>query len=697
MSRETKCRRVSRSLAGILSLAVCCTCVLSGCRQGGPETDSAVSSPNTVSGQDTELRIPPFSKHNYALKNNDYTVQIRLQNSSEWQSITPYLVKNCFGEGQNLTANDPVRECPMISFEMGTTPVEIRIRKNGGAITAAEVHPLAFSHPISVADGEAFVTITEPKMLTVELNGDRYEKVYIFANSPEKDAPSESTDTVRVFKAGLTNLPKVGTNVWKGGLSDIRLYDRALTEAEVRQLAREEEIAGATAVWGMDRPVSEMNGATAVGEPEFREDYYGRRAVVYNGFEDAVQTAASVDTEENFSVSSWVFLDPDGEGAKRTILFGLLFVRSDGTVGSDIGDWQFPYVSENRLTSGEWHHVTLTKEGRRVTVYIDGASGGSEQRPFAEGKMPVILGSGQILNGAYLRDHQTFYLQPGAVVRGTLYAYGVKNAAIRGLGMIDVTPGSGSYYINGIVCAFSDGITVEGVTVNNPSSFSLSLGQSKNIWVSHFKCFSSYGASDGINTKACENVRVEKSFVCSNDDALSVYATSVDYLGSTRNYTAYNNILTSGIHMAIHGQEFGSDEVSNIRIEQLYILNNATRCANSFYQGMLSVNAGNGVTARDIRFDTIYIEELQGNQLLNVRVFMNPNYNKEPGRLVENVTYANIFYTGSEKAVNPAVISGSSADRAVRNLTLENILINGNPMTDLWLEVGPYVENLVIR
>ena len=84
-----------------------------------------------------------------------------------------------------------------------------------------------------------------------------------------------------------------------------------------------------------------------------------------------------------------------------------------------------------------------------------------------------------------------------------------------------------------------------------------------------------------------------------------------------------------------------------------------------FYQGMLSVNAGNGVTARDIRFDTVYIEDLQYKQLFNVRVFMNPNYNKEPGRLVENVTYVNIFYTGSESGVNPAVISGSSSERVV--------------------------------
>ena len=651
---------------------------------------------NAASKVEAVLKIPPFSEENASLKNNDYTIQVRLQNG-EWQPITPYLVKNCFGENQNLTVSDPVRECPMISFEMGNVPVEVRIKWKKGPITNAEVHPLAFSHPVSVVDGEAFLTITEPKELTVEINQDRYEKVYIFANPLETGAPTESTDTVRVFKNGLTKLPKVGTNVWKGGLSDIRIYDRALSETEVKTLVSGSDVSGVAHAWKLDKPVYQTSGITAVGEPKFQEDYYGRKATVFNGFEDAIQTGAIVNMSKDFTISSWVYLDPSGEGAKRVILFGLLFVRSDGTIGSDIGDWQFPYVSKNKLTSGAWHQVTLTKQGDLVTAYIDGVSGGTEERTAAEGDLYVTLGSSHILNGAYLRDNQTFYLEPGAVVRGTLYAYGVKNVAIKGLGIIDVTPSTDSYYTNGILCAFSDGVTIDGVTVNNPSSFNLSLGQSKNVKVNNFKCFSSYGASDGINTKACENVRIENSFISSNDDALSVYATSVDYLGSTKNYKAYNNILTSGVHMAIHGQEFGNDEVSDITIKKLYILNNATRCASTFYQGMLSVNAGNGVTARDIRFDTVHIEDLQNNQLFNVRVFMNPNYNKEPGRLVEDVTYANIFYTGLESGINPAVISGNSTERVVRNLTFENVLINGNSITDNWFEVGPYVENMVIK
>lgn len=699
MSKHMK-KTISFKLAkcGVV-LLLCVLLLLTGCQDGGGTSTTTSSTNNSSDSGETvngDLRIPNFSKHYYDLKNNDYTIQIRLQNK-EWQSITPYMVKNCFAESQNLTASDPVRVCPMITFEMGSTPVEIRIKWKKGEITNAEVHPTAFSHPVSVENGEAVLTLTEPKKLTVEINKDRYEKVYIFANPLEENAPTESTDTVRVFKAGLTNLPKVGTKVWKGGLSDVRVYDRTLSEAEVKQLANGENVAGARASWKLDTAVSSMSGVTSVGDPTLQTDYNGRPAMVFNGFEDAIQTSASVDMSEDFSVSAWVYLDPSGEGAKREILYGLLFVRSDGTIGCDIGDWQFPYVSENKLTSGKWHHVTMTKVQSRVTIYIDGVSGGTEKRPLGEGDLPIIIGSSHILNGTYLRDGQTFYLEPGAVVRGTLFAYGVKNVAIKGLGMVDVSPSNNMYYVNGILCAFSDGVTVEGVTVNNPSSFNLALGQSKNIKVNNFKCFSSYGASDGINTKACENVRVENSFICSNDDALSVYATSVDYLGSTKDYKAYNNILTSGIHMAIHGQEYGNDEVSDVTIEKLYILNNATRCSNTFYQGMLSVNAGNGVTARNICFDTVYIEELQKNQLFNVRVFMNPNYNKEPGRLVENVTYANIFYTGSENTVNSAVISGSSPERVVRNLTFENVLINGSPITDSWFEVGPFVENMVIK
>ena len=225
----------------------------------------------------------------------------------------------------------------------------------------------------------------------------------------------------------------------------------------------------------------------------------------------------------------------------------------------------------------------------------------------------------------------------------------------------------------------------------------LSLGQSKNIKVNNFKCFSSYGASDGINTKACENVRIENSFIVSNDDALSVYASSVDYLGSTRYYSAINNTLTSGIHMAIHGQEYGNDEVSKVRVEKLYILINATQVSNEIYQGLLSVNAGNDVAAYDITFDTVFIENIQNNQLFNVRVFMNPNYNKTPGRIVENIRYKNIYYEGNETTVMPAVISGNSADRCVKNVVFENVQLNKVRLNENDLIVGQYVQEVLIK
>ena len=643
------------------------------------------------------LNVPDFFEEYSELKNGDYAIDLRLP-SGEWQPITPYTVKNNFGTSQNLTAADPVRECPMISFEMGTDPIEVRIEKIGEAIQSAQIHPTAFSYPTRIENGKAYVTVNEPANLTVEINGDRYEKVYIFANPYDPNKPLTSNESVRLFGTGLTELPKVGTNVWKGALSDVRIYDRALSTTEVQCLFNGENIGNPQYHWELTSGFVRTNGisSTLCGSPVI-QSYEGRIAAVFNGFEDAVQTDVTLDMSEDFSISAWVYLDPSGESAKRTILHGLLFVRSDGTIGSDIGDWQFPYSSSNIVVSGTWQHITLSKQQNTVTAYINGLSGGTETRPTASGTLGITLGSAALLNGAYLRDGQTFYLEPGAVVRGTLFAYGVKNVAIKGFGMIDVSLSNSMYYVNGILCAFSDTVAIEGVTVNNPSSFNLSLGQSRNVKVNNFKCFSSYGASDGINTKACENVRIENSFIVSNDDALSVYASSVDYLGSTRYYSAINNILTSGIHMAIHGQEYGNDEVSKIRVEKLHILNNATQVSNEFYQGLLSVNAGNDVAAYDITFDTVFIENIKNNQLFNVRVFMNPNYNKTPGKIVEDVRYKNIYYEGDEATVMPSVISGSSDDRCVKNVVFENVQLNKIRLSENDLIVGQYVQDVLIR
>ncbi len=656
------------------------------------------SSPSDASNAQTPpenagLRIPVFSKFNFELRNTAYTLTLEEEGGTP-QEIVPYNVKINPNRTQNVQAMDPVQNSPMISFEMGRKAVTVRIRKKASAIRTAQVHPLSAGIEAAVTDGEVSFTLTEPRNVCVTIDGERYEKVYVFAGE-HSQAPSG--DKVTVIQPGLKNCSSVGTQVWAGGLRDIRTYPDALTAADIARLSSGENVEGYDNRWalenGLENEKKPTEQATLYGEPAVAADYQGtgKSALVMNGFEDCVITG-SLSMDGDFSVSTWVYLDPERTGAARTILNYLLFVRSDGTIGSNIGDWQFPYVSSNTLTAGEWHHVTLVKQDHAVTVYIDGESGGTEERPEQTGSITLILGSGSPIKGVYVKNGETLYLEPGAVLRGTVFLYGVKNAAVMGRGIIN-TAGEPA---NGILCAFTDGASIEGVTVNNPQSFNLALGQSRNVTIRDFKCFSSFGAADGINIKACHNITVEDSFVRSNDDAVSVYATSVSYLGGTSDVTVRGTTLISDaghvVMTGIHGQEYGADVIERLIVEDVDMVDSKSWSPD--YQGVMAVNAGNDVTVRDVEFRNIRVEDIRINQLLNLRVCYNPAYNKTPGKGVENIRFIDIRYTGEN--LLPSILRGYDENRTVKDVLLSNVTVNGTKLTadSQWLQIETYVSGV---
>ena len=232
--------------------------------------------------------------------------------------------------------------------------------------------------------------------------------------------------------------------------------------------------------------------------------------------------------------------------------------------------------------------------------------------------------------------------------------------------------------------------------MSNPQSFNLALGQSRNVTVRDFKCFSSFGAADGINIKACRNITVEDSFVRSNDDAVSVYATSVSYLGGTSDVTVLGSTLISDaghvVMTGIHGQEYGDEIIERLRVEDVDMVDSKSWSPD--YQGVMAVNAGNDVTVRDVEFRNIRVEDVRINQLLNLRVCYNPAYNKTPGKGVENIRFIDVSYTGEN--LLPSILQGYDETRAVKDVRLNNVTVNGTRLAldSDWLQIKEHVSGV---
>jgi hypothetical protein len=81
--------------------------------------------------------------------------------------------------------------------------------------------------------------------------------------------------------------------------------------------------------------------------------------------------------------------------------------------------------------------------------------------------------------------------------------------------------------------------------------------------------------------------------------------------------------------------------------------------------------------------------------LFNFRVVFNAKYSHAPGRGIERISVRNVRFKGGD--INGPVIAGHSRDRVVRGVTIDNLTIGGKRLRRSDIQVGPFVEGLVVR
>ena len=67
--------------------------------------------------------------------------------------------------------------------------------------------------------------------------------------------------------------------------------------------------------------------------------------------------------------------------------------------------------------------------------------------------------------------------------------------------------------------------------------------------------------------------------------------------------------------------------------------------------------------------------------MFHVNVRFNPKYDKQPGRGIEDVIFRNITYNGVGE--NPSLLKGLDENRRIKNVTFNNVMINGVKMKNV--------------
>lgn len=292
--------------------------------------------------------------------------------------------------------------------------------------------------------------------------------------------------------------------------------------------------------------------------------------------------------------------------------------------------------------------------------------------------------------GAFpIGSNKTVYIDGSAILQGKILIDRATNVKVIGRGVID--QGERGFEITN-----SNNVEIDGPVVINPKHYTVYCGQSKNVKINNMKTFSAGSWTDGIDMMSCSDVDISQVFLRTSDDSIAIYGHRWDYYGDSRNITVRDSILWADvahpINIGLHGNNKNPETIHNLVFKNIDILGHDEDDRN--YQGALAISNSDDNLVKDVLFEDIRIDGVEEGMLFNFRVIYNDKYSYSPGRGIENVKLKNISVTNSE--LNRSVIAGYDETRAVKNIILENVKIEGKRLKANDFEVGQYTENVKV-
>lgn len=139
-----------------------------------------------VLGVEADAKVVTYPAPEGAALNKTYCVEVRQSGDTEWTPLDVYAVKVDETKGIKHT----VATVSMAYFDFDGT-VDIKVTSNDFQVNEARVRPLSYNIPVSV-DGNVFTfSLDQPRNLSVEVNGDIFNNLQLFANPLEENTPTE--------------------------------------------------------------------------------------------------------------------------------------------------------------------------------------------------------------------------------------------------------------------------------------------------------------------------------------------------------------------------------------------------------------------------------------------------------------------------------------------------------------------------
>ncbi|MGA2866306.1 MAG: glycosyl hydrolase family 28 protein [Verrucomicrobiota bacterium] len=356
-----------------------------------------------------------------------------------------------------------------------------------------------------------------------------------------------------------------------------------------------------------------------------------------------------------------------------------------------------------KVAPGDDHTLVLTLDGpRKFSVEPDGKkaplllfANPLEENPPAPGAPGVIyFGPGIHQPGKIsLTNNQTLYLAGGAVVKAGVLAQG-ENLRIAGRGILD---SSGWEWRQGptphVVSICGTNIMVEGITIRGAAHWTVVPRHSRHVTVRGIKlCGARVQNDDGVNPCNSQDVRISDCFIRTDDDCVALKG--LDFNAPDNNVeriTVENCVLwCDRARIFLLGHESRAGFMRQVTLRDLDIIH--------FTMTPFLFEPGEDMRLEDITVENVRLHGEGQRELIRLKPVVNQYMRKKVPGYVRNVRFKNVSVEGAtgEYLVQ---LEGADAEHNVRDVTFENVTINGTPLAEGQdrVRIGGLVEGVRLK
>lgn len=303
-----------------------------------------------------------------------------------------------------------------------------------------------------------------------------------------------------------------------------------------------------------------------------------------------------------------------------------------------------------------------------------------------------------------LKDGDSVYIHPEALVYTTVYAEGVKDIHVFGGGILNNSCQErvdGGYYpqypYGNLRMWNARNITIEDVILVDSCEYVLSLFDCENILIDGVKIVGQWRYNtDGIDLVNCKNAMVKNTFIRSFDDGIAIKAI-YDH-DVCENIFVDNCVIWCGWGKTLElGLETAAKEYRNIHFRNCDLIHNST--------GAMAISNGHYANIHDIFYENIRVEFQKTNRpqvlqntdhdeyewdgkpymenlikLMNWRMsslYDHKIASRDEYGYTHNIMFKDIYvYCDYDVEKLNITINSESADVQMENIIMENIFLN---------------------